>query len=549
MTFLASTDGYVLPTKFTFPFYYRPHPLCIQAATELQNHLETQQHWRHNFGLSGNIETAIGKMFGVLLVKNKAGELGYLAAFSGKLADKNHWPNFVPPVFDMLEKNSFFLSQQKQINNINNQVEKQETLLQELGLDNKVQHLSAQMQHEVSQLQTEMSVAKQRRKQQRIDAKHSLASHELERINTRLNQQSIAYKKQLLALKQQWLAKIALIELQLAEQQAALDLLKQQRKHLSSQLQQQLFKQYEFLNLQGEVKDLNTIFSETTPPAGAGECAAPKLLQYAFKQGYQPLAMAEFWWGASPKSEVRKHQYFYPACHSKCEPILSHMLQGMDVDDNPMMKNMAAGKSLEIIYQDASIVVINKPEEFLSVPGKNVTDSVYTRMKQQFPEACGPLIVHRLDMSTSGLMVIALTKQANKHLQQQFITREVKKRYVALLDGELSANSGEISLPLRVDLDDRPRQLVCFQHGKSAHTQWQVIERKNGKTRVYLYPKTGRTHQLRVHCAHVDGLNLPIVGDDLYGQLGDRLHLHAQQLSFRHPDTSEQMVFEVAAKF
>ena len=294
------------------------------------------------------------------------------------------------------------------------------------------------------------------------------------------------------------------------------------------------------------------IFQETTqvtPPAGAGECATPKLLHYAFKHDLKPLAMAEFWWGASPKSEIRKHQNFYPACQGKCQPILEHMLEGMSLDDNPLLINPALGKTIDIIYQDEVMLVINKPAEFLSVPGKRIEDSVYLRIKQSFPKATGPLIVHRLDMSTSGLMVIALSKEAHKELQKQFIKRTVKKRYVALLEGLIKEDSGIIDLPLRVDLDDRPRQLVCYEHGRQAQTEWQVIERKKHQTKIYFYPVTGRTHQLRVHSAHIKGLNMPIVGDDLYGNKGARLHLHAETLEFTHPTTKELMHFQIDVEF
>jgi tRNA pseudouridine32 synthase/23S rRNA pseudouridine746 synthase len=261
--------------------------------------------------------------------------------------------------------------------------------------------------------------------------------------------------------------------------------------------------------------------------------------------------MAEFWWGASPKSEVKKHQQYYPACMGKCQPILKHMLAGMQLDENPLIFNYGQDKNVDIIYQDEDILIVNKPTEFLSVPGKELSDSVYQRIKLQFPEATGPLIVHRLDMSTSGLMVITLNSRANKYLQKQFIQREVNKQYVALVEGLLKENEGEIKLPLRGDFYDRPKQIVCHQDGKQAHTFWQVLERfpEKNQTRVLLTPHTGRTHQLRVHCAHAEGLNMPIVGDDLYGTRGKRLHLHAQGLEITHPVSKEVMTFKVDADF
>jgi tRNA pseudouridine32 synthase/23S rRNA pseudouridine746 synthase len=276
------------------------------------------------------------------------------------------------------------------------------------------------------------------------------------------------------------------------------------------------------------------------PPAGAGECAAPKLLHFAFKHELKPIAMAEFWWGQSPKGEMRKHQQFYPACTGKCEPILKHMLQGIPMEENPFAINPAEGKELAIVFEDDYLLLVNKPAEFLSVPGKQITDSVQTRIKTLYPNA---MIVHRLDMSTSGLLIFGKTPDIYKKLQAQFIKRNVKKRYVAQLDGVLSEDSGSINLPLRGDLHNRPNQIVCFEQGKPAQTHWEVIERKDNKTLVYFYPITGRTHQLRVHAAHSLGLNTPIVGDDLYGTKADRLHLHAERITFVHPISKEIITF------
>ncbi|WP_333877300.1 RluA family pseudouridine synthase [Flavobacterium sp.] len=346
-------------------------------------------------------------------------------------------------------------------------------------------------------------------------------------------------------MNQYWQYKINDAREQLAYYTNQINALKEARKEKSSALQQRLFNEYAFLNQYQELKSLGEIFNGN-PPAGAGECAAPKLLHYAFQHDLKPIAMAEFWWGQSPKSEVRKHQQFYPACTGKCEPILKHMLKGMPVDDNPFAVNWAEGKNLEIVFEDDYLLVINKPAEFLSVPGKQVSDSVQTRIQALHPNA---LVVHRLDMSTSGLLLIAKSNAIHKNLQAQFIKRKVKKRYVALLDGFLMENKGIIDLPLRVDLDNRPNQIVCFDYGKPAQTQWEVVERRNNQTMVYFYPITGRTHQLRVHAAHSLGLNCPIIGDDLYGTKAHRLHLHAQSLTFAHPVSKQEMTIAKEAEF
>jgi len=551
-SFKAAIDAYALPERFTFPFYYQPHPLCILAAQELQEHLKTQQVWQHNFGISGDKENAIGKMFGILLVQNINNEIGYLAAFSGKLAGQNHLPKLVPPVFDMLTENSFFLTQQIEINKINKQIETLENTPE-------LASLTATLQSEIDASLLQLTAHREKivagritRKAQRSAAEIELNIDDFLKLKEQLGQESIKEKLQLRDLNLYWSERIQKAEEKLKQLTNEITYLKNQRKDLSATLQKKLFDQYQFLNIKGNLKSLRDIFQETTqitPPAGAGECATPKLLHYAFKHNLQPLAMVEFWWGASPKSEIRKHQNFYPACQGKCQPILEHMLEGMIMDDNPLLINPALGKTIDIIYQDEVMLVINKPAEFLSVPGKRIEDSVYLRIKQSFPKATGPLIVHRLDMSTSGLMVIALSKEAHKELQKQFIKRTVKKRYVALLEGLIKEDEGIIDLPLRVDLDDRPRQLVCYEHGRQAQTEWQVIERKNHQTKIHFYPVTGRTHQLRVHSAHIKGLNMPIVGDDLYGNKGARLHLHAETLEFTHPTTKELMHFQIDAEF
>lgn len=550
--FKESIDSYVLPERFTFPFYYQPHPLCLLAAKELQNHLETQKQWQHDFGVSGDKDTAIGKMFGVLLVQNKANEIGYLAAFSGKLADQNHLQGFVPPVFDLLAEDGFFTSAKSDIDRINEQIRSLENnpRITEFKTDLKAEIDDSVLR--IKEHRERMIQGRKIRKSKRTVAKLELNPDDFQKINEQLNKESIKEKNQLRDLNHYWGERINKAEENLNQLTAELSSLKKQRKALSTALQQKIFEQYRFLNVKGIQKNLCDIFKETTqliPPAGSGECAAPKLLQYAFKWGMKPLAMAEFWWGESPKSEIRKHKNFYAACQGKCQPILGHMLEGIKMDDNPLLSNPAEGKSVETIYEDDVMLVINKPAELLSVPGKMIEDSVYQRIKQCYPSATGPLIVHRLDMSTSGLMVIALTKDVHKNLQRQFIKRTITKRYVALLDGLVKDDEGVIDLPLRVDLDDRPRQLVCYEHGKPAKTRWQVLERKNDQTRVYFYPETGRTHQLRVHSAHLNGLNSPIIGDDLYGNKANRLHLHAEYLEFNHPITRELMRFQVEAEF
>jgi len=551
--FKTAISGIPLPKKFTFPFYYEPHLLCKIASTELQDYLTTQTDFNHNFGLDKNKkELPIGKMFGVLVVKNQQNEIGYLAAFSGKFSDNSIPKKFVPPIFNRHQKDSFFTLGEEQLNQLNQQIGSLENntdfLKLEIAYQQKKVAVFKELQHEKERLKK----AKKQRKIKRQEAEKTLSTSDFYQLKKQLEQESFNQQffiKELTEYRQQQLAEI---EKKLALFTDKIASLKKQRKELSNQLQAQLFKQYQFLNQQQKTKGVVEIFKELpvkTPPAGSGDCAAPRLLQYAFAHHLQPIAMAEFWWGISPNKAIRKHKQFYPSCQSRCKPILAHMLAGIEMDENPLLQNPAKEKELTFLYEDDDLVVVNKPAEFLSVPGKEITDSVYTRMKEKYPNATGAMIVHRLDMSTSGILLISKTPKANKILQSQFINRTVKKRYVALLDGFITKNSGTINLPLRVDLDDRPRQLVCYEYGKKAVTKWKVIERKDGKTRVYFYPITGRTHQLRVHAAHPLGLNTPIVGDDLYGTKSNRLHLHADYIEFEHPSTRKKMQFQVNSDF
>ncbi|MFV0450014.1 MAG: pseudouridine synthase [Vibrio sp.] len=550
--FQTDISEFTLPERFTYPFCYQPHPLSEIAAQELQQHIETQTDWLHPFGLTELEPDSHGKMFGVLVVQNFRGELGYLSAFSGLLAEKLQQPRFVPPIFDRFADETFFRVEANEIAEINRQVRELNASLRPTELTHAIQTCQKQAEQQIEAHRQLMIAGRKNRKFLRQTPPANLSANEVAALFEQLAQQSVTEKNQRKYLKQKWHNELALLQAELEQHQNQLDKLKEKRKQLSAALQKKLFSQYQFLNPQGEEKSLVDVFENTAnpiPPAGSGECAAPKLLQYAFAHQLKPIALAEFWWGRSPKSEIRQHKKYYPACNNKCQPILGHMLEGIELDDNPLLENPADGKEIEVLYQDEAIVVVNKPAEFLSVPGVNIKDSVLTRLEAMFIDVEGPFVLHRLDMSTSGILVFALTRRANKSLQKQFITRGVEKRYVALLSGELMADSGEITLPLRGDLDDRPRQMVCHQHGKHAETFWQKISTENGQSRVYLYPKTGRTHQLRVHCAHTDGLNMAIVGDDLYGSKNTRLHLHAESLSFDHPYTKQRMHFQVDADF
>lgn len=551
--FNTPIEGIALPDKFDYPFYYQPHPLAIIAAKELQHYLETQKDWEHNFGLiEGQEGILIGKMFGVLVVKNENDELGYICAVSGKLAGHNQHEKFVPPVFDILLEDGFYRKGEIIVSEINARIERLENDEEFVALKKEYKHAAKQS---VEEMRLQKATNKTQREARHVKRKELEATYtgvELDMQLQLLDKQSIHESYQQKKLSKFWKEKIAELESRMVQHKTEIEALKEERKARSAALQAEIFEQFYFFNKNLEKKSLGEIFKNTPdgkPIAGSGECAAPKLFQYAFSNSLKPVALAEFWWGESPPSEIRVHGQYYPACRGKCEPILGHMLSGMDIAENPMLKNPAEGKELRIFWEDDYIVVIDKPDEFLSVPGKNISDSVATRLRFLFPRATGPLVVHRLDMSTSGLLLVAKTEEVYKTLQRQFLKREVKKRYVALLDGELKLKEGIIDLPLRVNLEDRPWQMVCYEHGKPAVTRYDVVEIKDGKTRIHFYPITGRTHQLRVHAAHPQGLNMPIVGDDLYGTRAERLYLHAEYLEFRHPITNEVIKLELKAGF
>ena len=550
--FKTTTSGIALPEKFTFPFYYEPHLLAKIATLEVQEYLEHQTDFEHNFGLKNSSNAlAVGKMFGVLVVKNEHNKIGYLTAFSGKLADKSLPKIFVPPVFNMRTAGSFYIKGELEIDGINAQLGILKKDKKYLSLKKLVKKISKEIEDDLAFQRKRMKLSRTDRKAQKKKAIAILSAVEFQQFTKKLTQESYNNQFFLKELQAYYQSKFELISKDFLSFEAKITALKQARKEKSNYLQQTLFSKYAFLNQQKELKNLLAIFDNPAikPPAGSGECAAPKLLQYAFANNLTPIAMAEFWWGISPNSAVRKHKNYYPACQGRCKPILSHMLKGVEMDPNVLLDTLSEKQELKIIYEDAVLIVVDKPAEFLSVPGKEIKDAVYTRIKEKYPTATGPLIVHRLDMSTSGILVLTKTKEANKILQSQFINRTIKKRYVALLDGVLSEDSGKIQLPLRVDLDDRPKQLVDFTHGKAAETRWEVLRRENGKTRVHFYPISGRTHQLRVHAAHKNGLNTPIVGDDLYGKKENRLHLHAEFIEFLHPTTNKKISFTIPPEF
>jgi tRNA pseudouridine32 synthase/23S rRNA pseudouridine746 synthase len=546
--FETDVESIPLPQKFTYPFNYQPHPLCLIAAEEVQTKIAKLP---HNFINKGDETNSFGKMFGVLIVQNENKTLGYLAAFSGKLFGGNHFEGFVPPILDTLDPNGFYKKGEEEINLINKAISELEN--EQTFTDFIFELEVAKKEFEGLLISTKES--QKRKKEIRDNKRQQLQNlQEVERltIEEELNNESSQDQYFLKDLKRFWKSKISLLTETLDIKRQVISRLKEERKAMSAALQQKLFQAYNFLNYTGESKNIMDIFdvaNGNVPPSGSGECAAPKLLHYAFSHGFRPIAMAEFWWGEPNISEMRKHGQYYPACKSKCKPILTHMLEGLDVEENPMVHTLATPKELKFVYEDQDIIVVNKPPGLLSVPGKEIKDSVMTRIASLYPDITGPIIVHRLDMSTSGIMILTKNMESYHHIQSQFTKRKVTKRYEAILEAVITQNSGNIDLPLRVDLDNRPRQLVCYTYGKPALTRYEVIARSEKQTLIHFFPITGRTHQLRVHSSHTKGLNCPILGDDLYGKMSDRLYLHAAYIKFNHPRLDKEMEFFVASGF
>ena len=587
------------PRQFTYPFCYDVDPLAEAASLELQRYIADADLM--------STEKGCGKMFGVLVVEYEdedgALQRGFLAAYSGLLGGRNDWPYFVPPVFDAQQPDGHFKRTEREISAINSEIR---------AIENDPEYLQSVEQHEQTK----------KRLQAEVDAfKAEVDAAKARRDARRKSGEPLSEEEQAEMIRESQFMKAELRRRRKAMEQANSTLhiphstflksLQRKRKQMSDELQRWLFAAYRMLNAKGEERDLIDIFREYThamPPAGAGDCCAPKLLQYAYLHHLRPVCMAEFWWGESPASEIRHHLHYYPACRSKCLPILTHMLKGLDVAPNPLAQKRHTAEP-RVLYADEYIMVVDKPAGMLSVPGKaesvrsefsdsaNIsveeyfanlqlpTNSQFTTEQFTIGEADNSKLktqnskflkaAHRLDMDTSGLLVLARTEQAYVELQRQFASRETVKRYEAVLSGVPTQNSKlktqnsstqpsgcleAISLPLIADINDRPRQRVDMEHGKPALTLYNIVEVRavdantavayttkkvdKRRTLVHLYPKPGRTHQLRVHCAHPLGLACPILGDPLYGiERADRMYLHAAELTFRHPVTGETMHF------
>ena len=533
--FKKDIDGVEIPRRFNNPFYYSPHPLCLMAADEVRALLESDE------ALFG--EACKGKMFGVLVVQAPTGEVGYLMAFSGLLFGRNLYEGFVPPVYDMQAPDGYFKQEEARISAINVSITELES---SDGYVSALEALKAEKENADKAL-AEMTALFRANKDERMRKREAggLSAED----DALLIRHSQFEKAELKRARRQWDACIAEKEAAVTSFKERANALRTERRNRSVALQRWLFEQFVVLNANGEERSLLEIFDEklsALPPAGAGECAAPKLMQYAYKNSMKPLALAEFWVGESPVGEVRRDGCFYGACKSKCEPILGYMLQGLDVEESALEKGGDIS-GIEVVYEDEYLLVVNKPSGVLSVPGVVGGVSVQQWLREKYLDEA-LVVVHRLDMATSGLLIIAKSMDIYKLLQQQFAERKVEKRYTALLDGVPQFDKGRIELPLAPDYMNRPRQKVDYENGKPAVTHYKVLRTGQYKAKecalVSFVPVTGRTHQLRVHAASNNGLGCPIVGDALYGAMDDSLMLHAASLEFVHPVTGVAVRFE-----
>lgn len=535
--FEKSIDSVKVPDRFTYPFCYVPNELCVHAAGEVRRYLMTN---------SVLYQDALrGKMFGVLVVRNEDGEYGFLAAFSGLLAGFARTDYFVPPVFDLTDPDGFFKKEEAGISAINRRIDE---VVGSCRFNSCMQRLYNSEYNAGRQLETEKEKLKFA-KYMRDERRRAGVSEEEEKDMIRQSQfQKAEYRRLERRLKDE----ISAARQEVEKINREIEDMKSERKMRSAALQDKLFRSFVLLNAEGEKRNLVDVFNDCgigVPPSGAGECAAPKLLQYAFLNRLHPVAMAEFWVGASPRSEVRTDGNFYPSCTSKCGPILRYMLRGLDVESDPIALEAGREHFPKIIYEDEALIVVDKPAGMLTVPGRVAAVSLYDFVLSVCHDVCGPAVVHRLDMATSGLVVFARNKEVHEDLQRQFAERQVEKHYIAIVEGQPVADEGIIDLPLCPDIDDRPRQMVNYEYGKPSVTRYKVIERTRSEARVMFTPLTGRTHQIRVHAASSMGLGCPVKGDAIYGKKAERLYLHAAYISFVHPLSGKRVEFESEPEF
>ncbi len=520
-----------LPDRVPSPFAMPPHSLALRAIEEL----------RRDVARFPELATD-GKMFGVLVVQAPDGRAGYLRAFSGMLGGTWFVDGYAPPAFEYELRETFWPAGEAEMAAFDAELVAIDARIAPLRRELEV--LEATLRVELSELTERLAANREARHQARATAADATELHAL----NQLSRADGAEKKRLMAAQHAARTPLATALTSLADERRAIEKRKAAR---SRELLIAIHDTYRFANARGELRSLRDIFHPAEPPGGAGDCAAPKLLAHAYRERLQPIAFAEVWCGAPSPTGDRHDGVLYPACRGKCGPILSHALGGLASDPLPVFGSIVGPDEPRIVFEDDWLIVVDKPVGLLSVPGRGeaLADCVQARLRVHHPEL---LVAHRLDLDTSGLIIAAKDQATYGALQRQFEERRIEKRYIAWVSRELATGEGAIELALRVDIDDRPRQIVDPVHGKPAITAWRALERRDGRTRVALFPRTGRTHQLRVHAAHPLGLDAPIVGDRLYSRVAHdepRLLLHAEALTLTHPHTGELLAIEAPAPF
>ena len=537
------------------PFDYIPDAECDEAFRALTARLATLKMSDRTEDINFCRELEAGKMLGVLIAADDCGERHTLYAFSGQLGHGGfHYPGFVGPVFDYLCPDGYFKTKEAEISRQNIDITRfEEGTLAEIKCD--YEQAKERLDAEIDVYREKCRLSKSERDARR---RSGLTDEAELAAMIRLSQFE---KAELHRMKKRSANALRPLADRLEKASKQLDVMKEKRRSDSEALQQWLFSNFKVLNAHGESKSLSEIFAGTSvkiPPSGAGECCAPKLLHAAYRHGWHPIAMAEYWYGAPKGGEVRIHGEHYPACRGKCLPVLGWMLQGLDIRP-PLDGNcrVMATHSPEIIYENQWFCVVDKPSGMLSVPGKDAALSVQQWLTDIYGAERCVQMAHRLDQDTSGLIIATFGRQPFKVMQSRFALRKVNKTYVADLEGDYQSLGrpviGCIDLPLSPDWLDRPRQRVDADSGKDAVTDYEFISASDGRSRVIFHPHTGRTHQLRVHAASLSGLGMPIAGDRLYGKntghSTERLHLHAHRIEFTFPIDGRHYHFESLVPF
>ncbi len=547
--FNTDISSIIIPEKLNSPFYYTPCKLSQLASTQVQEELNKIPKSIHNFwDPSLTQDCGIGKMFGVLVVRNQENKIGFLKAFSGKLQNENSslFNSFVPNI-----------NQDQNIDNLRklskNRVDQLNFKINVYEDKRRQDQVLLNLSKEIKKTENELSVLKAEYKEKKYKRAITRKRNDIkEDDRLKLNQESSDQKKKI-KLSKEFLKNLQMSYEDLNEKyQTSINLLKKERKEVLAKLQKDILNGFIFYNIKKERESLYNIFEKfhsKSPNSGSGECCAPKLLNFAFQNNLMPISIAEFWWGAPPKNNIRRHKYFYPACTGRCGPILKHMLNGLNLDINPLTINYGFNKKHKTIFEDEHLLIVDKPEGLLTTPGVEIQDSLQTRIKSQYPNLDHIMPIHRLDQGTSGLVIFAKSKAVHKKLQHLLGKRLIKKTYIAILDGIPKELQGQIELPISIDHNNPPFHMVNIKNGKYALTDFTVLQIKKGKALVEFSPITGRTHQLRIHSAHFKGLNSPIQGDDMYGVKSDRMYLHAFKLEFNHPILNERLTLKSEMNF